>query len=169
MNDLAWHVAEHTIPDALSLLPGRMDSAAAVAMLLAIGLQESKFTHRRQVGGPAKGLWQFEQAGGVAGVLNHDLTRPVIAPICDLLLYPATSLECYTALEHNDVLAACFARLLLWTDARALPSSIEPAKGWDIYLAQWRPGKPRPADWPGNFTTAWHLVQDTRIPVLNER
>ena len=28
-------------------------------MLLAIGLQESRFVHRRQIGGPACGFWQF--------------------------------------------------------------------------------------------------------------
>ena len=51
------------IPDILDpaakLLPG-MDSAKARVMLLAIGLQESRFEHRRQIGGPARGFWQFE-------------------------------------------------------------------------------------------------------------
>lgn len=159
--DLLWHVAEHTIPAALSLLPGRMDSPEARAMLLAVGLQESGFATRRQTKGPARGFYQFEQAGGIAGVLTHPLTKPVIEPVCRLLLYPALAVVCYAAVEHHDVLATCFARLLLWTDMRALPTAVDAQKGWDIYLAQWRPGKPHPAEWPGNFATAWHVVTET--------
>lgn len=29
---------------------------------------------------------------------------------------------------------------------------------WGQYLKGWKPGKPRPADWPGNFTAAWDRV-----------
>jgi hypothetical protein len=158
-DNLIWHIHERTIPAALELLPGRMTSPEATAMLLSIGLQESKFQHRRQVGGPAHGFWQFERMGGVAGVLEHPTTQPIITPICDMLLYPATSLACYTALEHHDVLATCFARLLLWTDARTLPAPHEAAKGWAIYLAQWRPGKPHRDTWNANFDQAWQIVQ----------
>lgn len=41
------------IAPALALLPARMSSPSAEVMLLAIGLQESNLTHRRQIGGPA--------------------------------------------------------------------------------------------------------------------
>ena len=39
------------ITEALSLLPDRMASDEAIVMLLAIGLQESRFQHRRQLVG----------------------------------------------------------------------------------------------------------------------
>ncbi|MCV6902125.1 MAG: hypothetical protein NTT76_05400, partial [Achromobacter xylosoxidans] len=60
------------ISPALALLPAGMDTQAAHVMLLAIGLQESRFTHRQQIGGPARGFWQFEKGtrasrGGVWG------------------------------------------------------------------------------------------------------
>ena len=45
-------VRRTAIEPALLLLPARMESPQAVVMLLAIGLQESRFTHRRQIGGP---------------------------------------------------------------------------------------------------------------------
>lgn len=157
-DDLLWHMQTHVIPTAYSLLPGKMASPEATAMLLAIGLQESGFQHRRQVGGPARSFWQFEQAGGVAGVINHPLTHPIIVPICDLLIYPATTLACYTAIEHNDVLAACFARLLLWTDPRTLPTRNDISKGWQIYVSQWRPGKPHRETWAACFAHAWQVV-----------
>lgn len=158
---LIEHVAFHTIPAALSLLPERMDSARARALLLAIGLQESKFEHRHQVGGPAHGFWQFEQGGGVRGVLTHAVTSPLIRPICVGLLYPPTPGACYTAIEHHDVLAACFARLLLWTDARVLPTPAQAEKGYHIYLDTWRPGRPHPNTWAACFTEAWQTVGET--------
>ena len=159
-DELIWHIHEHTIPAALALLPGRMDSPAARAMLLAIGLQESKFTHRLQVpSGIAHGFWQFEKNGGVKGVLDHPVTSPIVTPICELLCYYAVSSVCYEAIVHNDVLACVFARLLLWTDPRALPAEHEHGKGWDIYRDQWRPGKPHPEAWPANFFEGWRLVK----------
>ncbi len=49
-------LASAVVP-ALSLLPGKMDTPEARVMLLAIGLQESHLTFRRQrPTGPARGL-----------------------------------------------------------------------------------------------------------------
>ena len=60
------------IEPALLLLPARMESAEATVMLLAIGLQESRLEHRRQIKGPARSFWQAEKGGGmVHGVLRH--------------------------------------------------------------------------------------------------
>ena len=160
MSDLIWHIHTHTIPAALSLLPAQMTSREARAMLLAIGLQESRFQHRRQQGnGPARGFWQFEKLGGVQEILTNKTTAVVALPIASTFLYPTTPAACHAAIEHHDVLAAVFARLLLWVDPRALPTPIEADKGWAIYLANWRPGKPRPAAWPANFAQAWRMVK----------
>lgn len=158
MTPLTKHVHAHTVPAAMSLLPPAMASPRASAMLLAIGLQESKFAYRRQVGGPARGFWQFEQGGGVAGVLGHETVGPIMIGVCGELLYQPLAPTCHEAIEHNDVLACAFARLLLWTDARPLPDAHEAEAGWAIYVAQWRPGKPRPGAWTGNFGDAWSLV-----------
>lgn len=61
-------VIKTAIDPALSLLPERMRSKEAVVMLLAIGLQESRFVHTYQLvqgkpgaKGPARGWWQFER------------------------------------------------------------------------------------------------------------
>jgi hypothetical protein len=153
------YVYEQVIPAALSMLPGKMDGVPARAMLLAIGLQESKFRDRVQGGGgPAHGFWQFEKGGGVAGVLGHAPTRPLILHACATLRYAPTAEMVYAAIVHNDVLACVLARLNLWTDARALPARHESAKGWIVYDAVWRPGKPRPLDWPENFAEAWRVA-----------
>lgn len=160
MTDLVAHIHGYTIPAALALLPGAMGSREARAMLLAIGLQESRFQHRRQMGnGPARGFWQFERAGGVAEILQNSSTKPIIEPIVNMFLFTPTPLACHEAIQNHDVLAVCFARLLLWVDPRPMPSPIEHEKGWRIYLARWRPGKPHEATWRANFDAAWSVVK----------
>ena len=111
-------------------------------MLLAIGLQESRFVHRRQIGGPARGFWQFEQGGGVRGVLAHPASAALARQVCQVRGVPPTAPSVYSRLELDDVLAAAFARLLLWTDPARLPRTGDADAAWALYLRTWRPGKP---------------------------
>jgi len=144
---------------ALSMLPEGMDTQAARAMLLAIGLQESRFRHRRQVRGPARGFWQFEVAG-VRGVLTHRLTRRPITSVLHRLEYRNNeSIEVHPVLEHNDILAAAFARLNLWWLPERLPPAEQPVHAWEQYLKTWRPGKPHQHTWEGFYQRAWRYVQ----------
>lgn len=62
---LLGQILAEAIEPAFALLPAKIDSSAARCQILAIGLHESRFLHRRQIGGPARGLQQFEQGGGV--------------------------------------------------------------------------------------------------------
>lgn len=151
-------VLSYVLPAAYSLLPEVMHSPRSTAMLLAIGLQESGFRNRKQVGGgPARGYWQFEQAG-IRGVLSHPDSRPHIEAVISQLGYMPTVPACHPAVEHNDILAACFARLLLWTMPDAMPERGEPGAAWDLYRGAWRPGKPRQSDWGANFEAAWDCL-----------
>ncbi len=145
-------VHAHTLPAALSLLPPAMDTRAARIMLLSIGLQESKFQHRMQLAGPARGFWQFEKGGGVAGVFAHPATAGLAETVCAALNYPATAVVVYQALADNDVLACAFARLLLWTLPE--PMAVTAEDGWRQYLAAWRPGTPRPETWAAYYESA---------------
>lgn len=149
------YVSATVYPAAIALLPERMDSLEAKAMVLAIGSQESGFAHRKQVGGPAQGFWQFE-TGGVNGVLSHPATKPVIEAILPAIVVKPW--EVYDALIYHDVLACVMARLLLWTYPAALPKRDNLAGGWNQYLDCWRPGKPHREVWPGNFDKAWQIV-----------
>lgn len=142
------------INEALALLPGAMDSREARVMMIAIGLQESRFTARRQlVGtpprptGPAKGFWQFEQGGGCAGVITHAASRYWMARVCHQRGCAFTPRALWNAIEHDDVLAAAAARLLLFTDPRRLPEVWDEARAWALYLRVWRPGKPHRQTW----------------------
>lgn len=139
---------------ALDLLPTRMGSIEARIMLLAIALQESELKYRRQVGGPARGLMQFEQGGGVKGVLSHPASRTYAAQVCAALGVDPSQQAVYAALDQNDTLAVCFGRLLLWTDPSTLPSINDVLGAWNLYQRVWRPGKPRIQDWPDNHKIA---------------
>jgi hypothetical protein len=144
------------INEALSLLPSKMTTRAALVQLLAIGAQESMdYQHRRQMGnGPARGFWQFEMNGGVKGVLTHGLTRTIAGEICAKRFVSFDKQAVWEALEFDDVLAAAFARLLLWTDPFKLPAIGQANAAWDLYLRTWRPGKPHPDKWEARYDAA---------------
>lgn len=137
------------IADAFRLLPAMLDTAPARVMLIATGAQESNFEARRQLitvngrlepRGPAAGYWQFEQGGGVAGVLRHPQSRELARWVCLRRGVDPTPATVWAALERDDVLGAGFARLLLWTDPAPLPRVGDEAGAWDLYLRTWRPG-----------------------------
>lgn len=143
------------ISPALSLLLQRMDSRQARVQLLATGLQESRFTARRQHGnGPARGFWQFERGGGVVGVLTHAASKPHMLQLCERLSLAADAQTVWTALEYQDVLAAAAARLLYWTDPKPLPALGDAEGAWALYLRTWRPGKPHRATWDAFYNQA---------------
>lgn len=136
------------INPAFALLPTPMGGIEARVMLLAIGLQESRFVHRRQmVGspprptGPAKSFWQGEQGGGmVHGVRLHPATAAHAAALCAASGVPNEDRAIWDAIEHDDRLAAGRARLLLWSDASSMPDIQDESGAWSLYLRTWRPG-----------------------------
>lgn len=157
-------IGSGAIGAALRLLPSRMTSPEAEAMLLAIGLQESLLIHRRQIGGPARGLLQFE-TGGVRGVLEHPASRQLARAICIERGIEPTTAAVYAALEHDDVLAMAIGRLLLWTDSKPLPELGDADAAWALYLRTWRPGAAKRdhdnllRKWRGNHAKACAVVQ----------
>lgn len=149
---------------ALGLLPTRMDSLPARAMLLSVALQESGLRYRRQIRGPAASYLQFEEIG-VLGVMQHDATKTLAHDVTRRLDYAFESHAIYLAIEHNDVLAAVFARLLLWTVPRPLPWRTDTDEALAQYLESWRPGAAKDervtelrARWPHNYALAWRVV-----------
>lgn len=148
------------IEPALALLPVKMTSRNAMAMMITIALQESRVKHRRQLGGgPARGFWQGELTGGCCtGIVGHAASRAHVLEVCDALGYSAVPSTLYAAIEHNDVLAAGLARLLLWTEPGRLPLQGEAQYGWDYYMNAWRPGRPHRETWDAFYEQAWAMV-----------
>lgn len=142
------------------LLPPPMCTRPAKAMIHAIATQESRLAHRRQLGGPARGFWMFEHGGGVRGVLTHPASRSHIRSVLDALCYDYAPETSYHAIEHNDVLACAYARLLLWTLPEALPGEGEADEGWNQYMAAWRAGKPHRETWNAFFDQGWAIANE---------
>lgn len=152
---------------ALYLLPHQMHTPEARVMLYAIGLQESRFQHRFQivqgrpgVKGPARGFWQFERGGGCKGVVDHPASRYWMHHVCQARGAAFNATAIWNAIEHDDVLAAAAARLLLFTSPKRLPSLTDQDGAWRYYLKLWRPGKPHPETWPEFWNEAVRAVQD---------
>lgn len=147
---------------AFALLPQKMDSRQARIVHAAIGFQESGFLARRQIitvtregkkvnvpEGPAMGFWQFESGGGVKGVMEHKATSELARSVCHARGVPFVRRAVWEALETDDVLAAAFCRLLMWTDSGKLPTN--ESDGWAMYARTWRPGRPHPDKWPASW------------------
>lgn len=147
----------------LQQVGGPAPSARASVLLLAISGQEANWSARRQLHGPARGLWQFERSGGVIGVLAHARTRHVALALCDEAGVEPSSKHVHAALERDDLLACGFARLLLWTDPAPLPARQWPA--WETYLSLWRPGKPHRDRWPDCYRAALAAVPIPAVPI----
>ena len=169
------------INPALALLPPGMDTLQARVMLLAIGLQESRFEHRFQIvqgkpgaKGPARGFWQFElgtaaSRGGVWGVFLHEASNGLLKKIAAQRGVALSPTNIWQAIESDDVLAAAVARLLLWTDAKPLPKLGDAEGAWQLYLRTWRPGAyargtqaqraELRAKWDRNYAQALKAVQ----------
>lgn len=124
----------------LSLLPIKMASKAAMVLLYATSLQENPKRLPQQVGGPAVGDYQFEKGGGVKGVLTHKAVRIYAETCCFSRGILHTQDAVYEALKTDPVLAAALARLLYYTDPKALPMAGDEEGTWALYLRTWRPG-----------------------------
>lgn len=160
------NVLDTAVRPALALIGLHADSPQARVLLLAIGLQESAFSYRRQMGdGPARGFWQFElgtkaSRGGVWGVYLHHVSHEPLRLLCHERDVSFDTTPIWAALETDDILAAGVARLLLLTDPQRLPALGEEQAAWDCYARNWRPGKPRPGDWPENYRLAMQEVSN---------
>jgi hypothetical protein len=137
---------------------GIKDSFEARRFLLAIALQESKISYRRQLSsgglqnGPASSFWQFERGGGCRGVLTHKAVSERMRKICAEYNVEPTEQGLWEAMRYQDIVAAAAARLLVYTLPSSLPTTAE--QGWKQYIDAWRPGKPHPAAWAAHWETA---------------
>lgn len=156
---MTYNIPTEAINEALSLLPIKMKSDEAKVMMIAIGLQESRFKHRKQICGPAHGFWQFESGGGVKGVMRHQSSRYQARKLCAHRKVEWSQDAIYQAIVDDDVLAAGFARLLLWTDPHSLPEIGDIDESWFYYLRNWRPGKPHVHTWEDLYEEAVAAIE----------
>lgn len=135
-------------------------SDKARVLVLAIAGQESAWAARLQVPvAYARSYWQFEEGGGVSGVVHHPASAPHIKAVCAEHDIPYSVSKIYEAMAWHDVLAASMARLLLFTDPHPLPDVGDVQAGWAYYQRNWRPGAPHPEIWPARYGTAMGQVR----------
>lgn len=162
-------IRDHAVKPALDLLwqiGGVRSDERAMQLLLAIGLQESGFTERQQIRGPAISYWQNE-AIFVVDVLTRAKSRDVARGLCVALDVPPVAATVHQAIRYHDILAAGIARLALWLDPKPLPTAQDEA--WTYYLRCWKPGKPRPEKWAACWKDAAMLTRDMPISVALPR
>lgn len=150
--------------EAQALLPKRMDTPQARVLSLAIALQESRGTERRQLvmrggklvpEGPAKGLHQGEITGGLCtGIRTHHATREHVADVLRARGVENSPRAIWDALERDDVLSFALARLLLWSEPGKLPELGDVDAAWRYYLRAWRPGRPHLHTWAECYRVA---------------
>lgn len=146
---------------------GPVPTAEAARFMLAIALTESgpNLNARYQSSpstspGPARGFWQFEQGGGVKGVLNHNSSKKLATAMCNVCTVVASDAAVWRSLEGHDDLSTAFARLLITTTPKALPKNAD--EGYQQYLDLWRPGKPcTRSTWDQNWSTANQTVNQS--------
>jgi hypothetical protein len=142
---------------------GVLNTLPAQRLMLAIALQESNLQYRRQVSalgvqnGPAASYYQFERNGACKGVLQHRVTGPIIKAILSNYDIAPDKDSMWEAMRYHDIVASAAARLLIHTLPQQLPATA--ADGWQQYLDGWRPGKPHPDKWAGNWLAADDLLK----------
>jgi hypothetical protein len=136
----------------------KFDSPSARIQLLATGMQETRFMDRVQMGGgPAHSFWQ-EEPNGVKAVVSHRVVGPILEDVCGKLGIAFDWQTIYKAVILNDTLACAVARLILYADGNPLPKVGDTDGAWQCYLRNWRPGRPRPEDWPQNYRIAMEQI-----------
>lgn len=162
-------VLTNIVQPALAELPISMDTPGARVLLLATGLQESRFEHRRQMGnGPAASFWQMEKGGGIRGVMEHERSTALALNATRDMAFEWDVVSIWQIFQkpEGDRLACIFARLLLFTDRRPLPVWDDVAGSWATYLRIWRPGKPHAETWAAYHAQARAAVHGAALEDL---
>lgn len=156
------------IVPALRLLGPPLATREAAVLLLAIALQESglELKYRRQVlarrdprtgqttllpVGRALSWWQIEPPTLVDCISRHARTREALAELGTLEEILA---DPNVVLRWSELSGAVVARGIMRLDPRPLPAVGDRPGGWAFYRGCWRPGKPRPKEWPAAYAAA---------------
>lgn len=128
-------------------------SKEARLLMLAIAGQESNWDDLQQSGGgPGRGFFQMEPPT-CRDILENPASDMLATKVCmALTIVPS---RVYESLIVVPTVAVAFARLDLWCDPYPLPAYGDEAHSWHYYNTCWRPGKPRPADWPRVYAQAF--------------
>jgi len=134
------------------------NSLESRVMLMAIAGQESAWTDRIQIGGPARGYWQFDMTA-ILDLLADPSLGPGLQASCAVWDIPSDPTTLYQALAWHDPIAYEAARRLLLADPAPLPAVGDETGALACYLKNWNPGDPKPATWPAIYAQAVAVVK----------
>lgn len=166
-HNIAWddersrlEATQYLIRAALAYLPERMCTKNAIALLIATGMQESRFVYTRQINGPARGYWQFESGGGLIGIMSHVSSKDHLKNVTKRFDLPWDRTTLFKRIEEDRLFAAICARLLYFTDRMEIPAATyeNEQEAWVYYIRNWRPGKPRRSSWHRFWRMACDVV-----------
>ena len=96
-------------------------SPVAINLVTGIGLVESGYRTRKQIGGPALGFWQMEPETERDCWTNFLDYRPLLAGLIRKVALPNTPAS--SLLLSNDAYAASMCRIRLYRSPKPLPSA----------------------------------------------
>jgi hypothetical protein len=97
--------------------------------------------------------------------MTNNATKEQAKVVCKARAVPFDQVLIHAKLEFDDVLAAAFARLLLWADPKPIPKvDADHETAWKCYLRCWQPGKPRRETWDAFHAAARSQVISLKDP-----
>ena len=101
-------ILSDVLPSAYALLPPPMQSDELSALLIAIGLQQSRFMKRRpETASACRGFW-FLEPKHLAEIFRYSVARGPLVQAAHRLRYSVLMMdraEVLQAVEHNDTLS----------------------------------------------------------------
>ena len=135
-----------------------LNSPLALRYVVAAMVQESDMLEVVQrPTGPGRGMAQFE--GGETQALGGLLKLPQVAWVRTSITelgWPLDREILHWACMVDQRVSALLARALYWSDPAPLQDDEQIA--YAIFTRCWRPGKPRPQDWPRSWRMAGEIV-----------
>lgn len=133
-------------------VPWERDDEGRLALLAFAGQETIWQNIQQHGGGPGRGPWQFEPP--TCGlVLNNPASKIMAHRLCGTVGIAATQGAVYDRLLDRRI-SPFMARLDTWCDPRALPTYGDQQATWEMYMREWRPGRPHPAFWSRFYQAA---------------
>lgn len=159
------HALETIIVPTLAPLGAPFDTRDARLMLVAAGMQESRFEARDQgdpdVPGPARGLWQFEKIA-CRDFVERGHRRLQHAVRCRRAIGVLEPMRLWWLIGEPrfDPVACLLARDALFRHvAEPLPQPGDVDEAWRQYVAAWKPGQRDRERWTRSYAASLEALR----------
>lgn len=149
---------KEVIEPGLIKLPDHLNTVEAEAMLLAIGMQETKFELSNCVNSDRMGFFRVSTRD-IIKLITIDWTSKLLLDIAN----GANKFINELVLEDAHFCALC-ARLMLSITGESLPNlNSDPSESWNLYLKTWKPDNPKRETWDAYWMHALYCVRNNSM------